>query len=213
MIDVLIDALSNLIKETSTKLTNLAKDTGKPAYVFFAIIVIASFFELQNLGIIPQNYFSSYFDIPTQEKDPIIKTFYKVSRVVDGDTLELDMSGRKEKVRLIGINTPETVDPRKSVECFGKEASERMKQLANGNLVYLEYDDTQSLRDKYDRLLAYVYLEDDQMLNRKMIAEGYAHEYTYGSPYKYQKEFRELQNFARNQARGLWSPDSCNGNN
>lgn len=178
---------------------------------FLGVVAIALFYELQTNRIIPENYFSNSFDIPTEKQTAIIKTFYKVDHVVDGDTIELTVNGRKEKVRLIGINTPETVDPRKSVECFGKEASDKMKELASGNLVYLEYDDTQGLRDKYNRLLAYVYLEDDQMLNRKMVAEGYAHEYTYGTPYKYQKEFRELQNFARTQGRGLWAKDSCNG--
>lgn len=137
--------------------------------------------------------------------------YFKVTRVVDGDTLQIDMHGTKEKVRLIGINTPETVDPRRAVQCFGKEASDRMKSLADGNLVRLESDPTQSFRDTYDRLLAYVYLEDGQMLNRKMIAEGYAYEYTYGVPYKYQKEFRDLVALARTSERGLWSPSTCNG--
>jgi micrococcal nuclease len=114
-------------------------------------------------------------------------------------------------VRLIGINTPETVDPRRPVECFGKEASNRMKELAKGEIVKLEYDETQSTRDAYGRLLAYVYLEDGEMLNRKMIAEGYAYEYTYMLPYRYQKEFRELQTLAKTSKRGLWSDETCSG--
>jgi micrococcal nuclease len=140
-----------------------------------------------------------------------IGTYYRVTKVVDGDTLHIDMEGVDEKVRLIGINTPETVDPRTSVQCFGKEASDRMKDLAGGKNVRLEYDDSQSLRDAYGRLLAYVYLEDGQMLNKKMVADGYAYEYTYLAPYKYQKEFRSLQNIARTSGRGLWNPETCNG--
>lgn len=140
-----------------------------------------------------------------------VGTYYKVTKVTDGDTLHVSIDGVDEKVRLIGINTPETVDPRTTVQCFGKEASERMKELAGGKVVRLEYDDSQSLRDTYGRLLAYVYLEDGQMLNRKMIAEGYAYEYTYMTPYAYQAEFRELQNFARTSGRGLWGPATCNG--
>jgi micrococcal nuclease len=140
-----------------------------------------------------------------------VGTYYRVTKVTDGDTLHVDMDGTDERVRLIGINTPETVDPRKTVECFGKEASERMKSLAEGKNVRLEYDDSQSLRDTYGRLLAYVYLEDGQMLNKKMVAEGYAYEYTYLAPYAYQKEFRELQNLARTSGRGLWNPEMCNG--
>jgi micrococcal nuclease len=122
------------------------------------------------------------------------------------------MNGADEKVRLIGINTPETVDPRVPVQCFGKEAGERMKELADGKIVRLEYDETQNTRDIYSRLLAYVYLEDGEMLNRKMLAEGYAYEYSYMLPYKYQNEFRDHQSFAKSTSRGLWAPDTCNGN-
>jgi len=121
------------------------------------------------------------------------------------------MNGRNETIRFIGINTPETVDPRRPVQCFGKEASVRMKELASGEIVRLEYDDSQGVRDAYDRILAYVYLEDGQMLNRKMVAEGYAYEYTYLTPYKYQKEFRDLQTLARVSKRGLWADETCKG--
>jgi micrococcal nuclease len=140
-----------------------------------------------------------------------VGTYYKVTKVTDGDTIHVDLDGTDEKVRLIGINTPETVDPRTPVQCFGKEASNRMKELAEEKNVRLEYDDSQSLRDAYGRLLAYVYLEDGEMLNRKMVAEGYAYEYTYLTPYTYQSEFRELQNLARTSGRGLWGTDTCNG--
>ena len=140
-----------------------------------------------------------------------IGVYYNVTKVTDGDTIHIDMEGKDEKVRLIGINTPETVDPRRPVQCFGKEASTRMKELSLGKIIRLEYDDTQDIRDAYGRLLAYVYLEDGQMLNRKMIAEGYAYEYTYLNPYKYQAEFRQLQNIARTSSRGLWAADTCNG--
>jgi micrococcal nuclease len=140
-----------------------------------------------------------------------IGTYYTVTKVIDGDTLHIDKDGVDEKIRLIGINTPETVDPRTQVQCFGKEASNRMKELAEGKIIRLEYDDSQSLRDAYGRLLAYVYLEDGQMLNRKMVVEGYAYEYTYLHPYKYQSEFRDLQNIARTSGRGLWNPDTCEG--
>ncbi len=147
----------------------------------------------------------------TGELTNTVGTYYEVTKVSDGDTLHVNIDGVDERVRLIGINTPETVDPRTEVQCFGKEATERMKELAEGELVTLEYDDTQSMRDTYGRLLAYVYLEDGQMLNRKMVAEGYAYEYTYLTPYAYQSEFRELQNLARTSGRGLWNQTSCNG--
>ena len=136
---------------------------------------------------------------------------YTVTRVVDGDTFVIDYEGKEDKIRLIGINTPETVDPRKPIQCFGKEASKQMKSLAEGKLVGLEFDESQGYRDIYGRLLAYAYLSDGEMLNRKMLADGYAYEYTYMKPYKYQKEFRELQKFAEQNKRGLWSDDSCKG--
>ncbi len=138
-----------------------------------------------------------------------IGTYYKVTKVTDGDTIHVAIDGTDTVVRLIGINTPETVDPRRPVECFGVEASQEMKDLAAGKSVRLEYDDSQALHDTYGRLLAYVYLEDGEMLNRKMVAEGYAYEYTYMTPYKYQKEFRGLQNLARVSKRGLWNPNAC----
>jgi micrococcal nuclease len=150
----------------------------------------------------------------TPEKGGVVNsigTYYKVTKVTDGDTFHVDMDGTDERVRLIGINTPETVDPRTEIQCFGKEASEAMKGFAEGKLVRLEYDDTQNLRDAYGRLLAYAYLEDGQMLNRKMVAEGYAYEYTYLAPYLYQTEFRDLQNLARTSGRGLWNPETCSG--
>lgn len=167
------------------------------------ILLLACVFEFQSRGTLD-------LGIPLTVPNTV-GVYYNVTKVTDGDTIHIEMDGRDEKVRLIGINTPETVDPRRTVECFGKEASTRMKELAEGKIVRLEYDETQSARDAYNRLLAYVYLEDGQMLNRKMVAEGYAYEYTYLKPYRYQKEFRELQVLARTSARGLWAENTCNG--
>ena len=179
----------------------------KQAYILAAVGLAIVLFALV------YQFFGWTF-LNTPEKGGVINsigTYYKVTKVTDGDTLHIDMDGTDEEVRLIGINTPETVDPRTSVQCFGEEASVEMKRLAEGKNVRLEYDDSQQLRDAYGRLLAYVYLEDGEMLNRKMIANGYAYEYTYMTPYKYQSEFRQLQNLAKVSERGLWSPDTCNG--
>jgi micrococcal nuclease len=130
--------------------------------------------------------------------------FYGVVEVVDGDTIAVDINGEKIKVRLIGINSPETVDPRKRVECFGKEASAAAKNLLSGKKVRLEADPSQMDRDKYGRLLRYVFLEDGTNVNELLVARGYAYEYTYDLPYKYQKEFRAAQKFAEANKRGLW---------
>ena len=136
---------------------------------------------------------------------------YTIVKVIDGDTVDIKKDDVIQKVRLIGINTPESVDPRRGVECFGAEASDYMKSIASDREVYIELDDTQSKYDKYGRLLAYIYLTDGQMLNRKMIAGGYAHEYTYDKPYKYQKDFKDIEKFAKNNSRGLWSDTTCRG--
>jgi endonuclease YncB( thermonuclease family) len=138
-------------------------------------------------------------------------TYYSVSSVVDGDTIKISMNGKVETLRLIGIDTPETVDPRKPVQCFGKEASNKGKELLNGKKVRIEMDSTQGERDKYSRLLAYVYRDDGLFFNKYMIEQGYAHEYTYNTPYKYQTEFKTAEKNARISQLGLWNPSTCNG--
>lgn len=137
---------------------------------------------------------------------------YRVIKVVDGDTFDVDIDGKAERLRMIGIDTPETVDPRKSVQCFGKEASNKAKEILTNQFVVLEADQTQGDRDKYGRLLRYAFLPDGTNYGLFMISEGYAHEYTYRYPYKYQNEFKEAQVLARQDNKGLWSPDTCSGN-
>lgn len=137
---------------------------------------------------------------------------YKVVSVTDGDTIKVDIKGKTETLRLMGIDTPETLDPRKVVQCFGKEASNKAKEILNGKNVRLEADSTQGERDKYGRLLRYVFLEDGTFYNKYMIEEGYAHEYTYqNNPYKYQADFQKAEKSAREQERGLWSSNACSG--
>lgn len=137
---------------------------------------------------------------------------YKVISVTDGDTIKVSIDGETETLRLIGLNTPETVDPRKCVQCFAIEASDKAKEILTDKDVMLEADDTQGERDKYGRLLRYVFLEDGTFYNKYMIEEGYAHEYTYQSnPYKYQADFQTAEKNAREQNKGLWSSDTCNG--
>lgn len=145
-----------------------------------------------------------------EQNKPIL---FKVLKVVDGDTLDIDIDGKTERLRLIGMDTPETVDPRKTVQCFGKEASDKAKEILNEKMVSIEADNSQGERDSYGRLLRYVYLEDGTLFNKYMIAEGYAHEYTYQSnPYKYQTDFQETEKQSREAKKGLWNPDTCNGN-
>ena len=124
-----------------------------------------------------------------------------VKRVVDGDTIELENG---QKVRYIGINTPETVDPRKPVECFGREASEENKKLVAGKNVRLVKDVSET--DKYGRLLRYVYL-DDIFVNDHLVKNGFAQVSTYPPDVKYKNMFLESQRQAKIANAGLWK--SC----
>lgn len=137
------------------------------------------------------------------------KIIARIIRVVDGDTVSVEIEGKSETIRIIGINTPETVDPRKPVECFGQEASARAQALLDNQTVTLEADATQGERDKYDRLLRYVFLPDGSDFAIQMISEGYAYEYTYSTPYKYQQDYKTSQSEAETAKRGLWADGAC----
>lgn len=128
-----------------------------------------------------------------------------VIKVVDGDTIHVLLDNKDQTIRLIGVDTPETVDPRKKVQCFGKEASEFTKGKLSGKKVFLQNDVTQTNIDKYNRLLRYVVLPDGTNFNKLLIQEGYAHEYTYDVPYQYQAEFKGAQKEAQEKNLGLWS--------
>ena len=127
---------------------------------------------------------------------------YVVERVVDGDTIIVSGIGR---IRLIGVDTPETVDPRRPVEFFGREASAFTKRMLDGQRVRLEYDWERT--DKYGRTLAYVRLLDGTLLNAAIIRQGYGHAYT-RFPFKYLDEFRGYEREAREAGRGLWGGQS-----
>ncbi len=126
-------------------------------------------------------------------------TLFEVERVIDGDTILLT-SG--QKVRYIGVDTPETKHPRRKVEHLGKEAYYFNKNLVEGKNVELEFDVRKY--DKYGRWLAYVYV-DDIFVNALMIEEGYALVYTVPPNVRYQKLFLDLQREARENQRGLWA--------
>lgn len=126
-----------------------------------------------------------------------------VTRVVDGDTIEIS-SGKT--VRFIGIDTPETVDPRRSVGCFGKEASNKTKDLLSGRQIILQKDVSET--DKYRRLLRYIFLPlpDGRILfvNDYLVREGFAKALTYPPDVKYNEQFRQAEKEAREGSRGLW---------
>src|SRR5918996_3102818 len=145
----------------------------------------------------------------------------EVTRVVDGDTIEVRITGRVDgpgagearigrsyDVRLIGIDTPESVKPNSPVECFGREASAAAKALLEGSAVRLVKDVEE--KDRYDRLLRYVYL-GHELANARLVVNGYAAAYTYPPNVRHSELFVQLQRDARDHERGLWSPESCNG--
>ena len=136
----------------------------------------------------------------------------QVVRVVDGDTLDVNINGTTERVRLIGIDTPETKDPRTPVQCFGHEASAEAQRLLEGQTIRLEEDLSQDTRDRYGRLLRYAWLPDGKLFNLEMISGGFAHEYTFETPYKYQAAFKQAEVGARERGWGFWAATTCNGN-
>ncbi len=132
---------------------------------------------------------------------------YPVSRVVDGDTIVIKLDGAETKVRLIGVDTPETVHPQKQVEVYGKEASRFTENLLKGEQVYLEYEPGGDRLDKYGRLLAYVYRAPDGLfVNLEIIRQGYGHAYT-KYPFQYMEQFRKAERKARDAQKGLWGID------
>lgn len=166
--------------------------------------------ENTNTLVDNQEILVSNSNIETIEKEDTSKS-YDVVRIIDGDTVVLKIDGKDETIRLVGINTPETKDPRKPVECFGYEATNKAKELLENQRVTFTADPTQDIRDKYDRLLGYIHTENGVFFNFEMIKQGYAYEYTYNTSYQYQNEFKQAQNEAQKEKRGLWSPDTCNG--
>jgi micrococcal nuclease len=127
----------------------------------------------------------------------------RVVRVVDGDTIEVQLpDGRCEKVRYIGINTPEIHHPTKGTQPGGAEAREMNRRLVEGKTVDLEFDVQQ--RDKYGRLLAYVRTKDGTLVNTELVFRGFAGAATYPPNVRYADYFRTLERSAREQKRGLW---------
>ncbi len=123
----------------------------------------------------------------------------RVVKVVDGDTIEIEGGAR---VRYIGVDTPETVKPATPVQCFGKEASAKNKELLEGKIVELEKDVSET--DRYGRLLRYVYI-GDIFVNKYLVDEGFAYSSSYPPDVKYQEIFKEAQKAAQDAKKGLWA--------
>jgi len=133
--------------------------------------------------------------------------FYKVTTVYDGDTIQVNMNGTLEKVRFIGVDTPETHKPNTPVQCFGPQASDYTKRLLTGAVVRLKADPTNDNRDRYGRLLRYVYTDKDVLVDQSLIQQGFGFAYL-SFPFEKSAEFAASQEQAQSAKLGLWA--QCN---
>ncbi len=149
----------------------------------------------------------NYFQSPTLKLyvSGIDSQAYYVERVIDGDTIEVSKDGAVEKVRMIGIDTPELDHPDNKVKCFANKAKNYSSSKLTNQSVFLIGDSTQAEKDRYGRLLRYVVLKDGEVVNFELIKAGYAYEYTYNTPYQYTDEFKGAMQFAQENNLGLWS--------
>jgi micrococcal nuclease len=138
--------------------------------------------------------------------DGPISRGWQVSRVVDGDTVEVSRGGRELTIRLIGVDTPETVHPTEPIECYGPAASRFAERQLAGRRVLLEFDHSQGRLDHYGRTLAYVWLDGQRLslFNQEAIRRGFALEYTYDSAYQWQPLFQHAERRAQRQRLGVW---------
>jgi micrococcal nuclease len=127
-----------------------------------------------------------------------------VVRVVDGDTLRVQITNHEEVVRVIGIDTPELTGEG-APQCYATQARERLAQLAGTGAILLRGDTSQQDTDRYGRRLRYLESSSGEDLGRLLILEGYAREYTYDRPYAQQAEYRAAEALAKQEGRGLWS--------
>jgi micrococcal nuclease len=142
---------------------------------------------------------------------PKVVTNATVQRVIDGDTLVARFDhGETATIRMLGVNTPETVDPRKPVQCFGKEASNFTKSALDGKLIRLDPDPQADERDKYGRLLRNITLEDGTDYNAELVQQGYAQAYlSFPLDPVRKKQLSDLQKEAKDAERGMWAPGVC----
>ena len=155
--------------------------------------------------LLAAGYFANtYIEPPPKVAGTVSPGYYRVIKVEDGDTITIDMDGTQERVRFIGVDTPETQDPRKPVQCFGLAASNFTKELIGDQNVRLESDPLSDNRDRYNRLLRFVYLPDGRLVQVEIIKQGYGFAYT-SFPFSKSEEFLAYQRDAINHNLGLWN--------
>ena len=144
-----------------------------------------------------------WFDAAGKKVETSQPGLYAVSRFVDGDTIVVDMNGKDETLRFIGVDTPETHKPNTPVQCYGPAAAAFTKNFIGSNKVRLALDPESTNRDRYNRLLRYVYLPDGTLVNLKLIQEGYGFYYPY-FPFTKSAEFSKAQDAAKAANKGVW---------
>lgn len=128
---------------------------------------------------------------------------YQIDHFVDGDTIAVKMNGTTESIRMIGVDTPETHKPNAPVQCYGPAAAAYTKTLIGTQSVRLESDPKSTNRDRYNRLLRYVYLPDGKLVAHELIANGYGFAYTQ-FPFTKSQDFVAAQDQAKTANKGLW---------
>jgi micrococcal nuclease len=151
--------------------------------------------------LLAQHY--SWFSTATKKVETAQPGLYSVSRFVDGDTIVVNMNGKDETLRFIGVDTPETHKPNTPVQCYGPAASAFTKNIIGTNKVRLALDPESTNRDRYNRLLRYVYLPDGTLVNLKLVQEGYGFYYPY-FPFTKSDEFSKAQDAAKAANKGVW---------
>lgn len=152
-------------------------------------------------ALLAQHY--GWFGAAVQQAEQAQPGLYTVTRFTDGDTLSVDMNGTTEKVRMIGVDTPETHKPNSPVQCYGPAAAAFTKNLIGIQKVRLEADPENTNRDRYDRLLRYVYLPDGRLVQKELISQGYGFAYIQ-FPFSKKAEFVAAERQAETGNKGLW---------
>lgn len=148
-------------------------------------------------------------DLSVYESYEMPEELYEVVQVFDGDTIEVLMDGRREKVRFIGVDAPETDGPYTEAECYGEEAKHYLTYLLDETSVYLLPDPTQDDRDAYGRLLRYAFTAQADNVGRLLLEQGYVREFTFIDDYNFKDNYLAAQARAQAQEAGLWSPEVC----
>ncbi len=187
------------------------------------LLTLLAIFVIAGLGAVQKELFGTPMTTPTiptwpqgattsEPSEFSVKrdTPFRVEKIIDGDTIIASENGKNVTVRMIGINAPETGLGSRPKECFGFEATEHLKKiLPVGTAIALDTDSSQGTYDKYNRVLAYVMFADHTNINLQMIQDGYAYEYTYNQPYLYVAAFKESQQIAQKEGKGLWANGAC----